>query len=525
MDNFGDQQSAKKISVNFNLRCQSSKTPTPIYMVLYAKGHQTKISTGCKILPNQWDKKKQEPIISKIFSDEANREAIKTLMIINSLKFEVLNNFLYNPRVETNDLGLQQIKNNNLINNKMTVTTQFKAAKRTAKATNMMKKAFDEYKTTRPLSGNTLAMYDVWFKKWNTWVIEEFKKDSCKAFNQEALDLYTNYLLKNKNSVVVVNKCVGFVKKLINDRIARNNKYGITPVVFDKLKDKRKKEDMKRQEIFDDEIKALKEVALSDERLDKYRKTFVLQLLTGQRCSDLYRLIKGDYKVQDDTIILKTKKCETNAYIRLNDEIKHLIEELKGQFEISQGAFCKYLNLYLKVIAKEAHLDREITHKKAHTVCQTVKLCDVIESHFARHTFATKMLRIGFSAEEVGKMIGDSSQTVLKNYGHPTEKDEINVLKKAEVRINNVQEPTSQYNEEDELKKVLLMLGVNGLEIDGMDNYQIWERLTLEHGKLMELGVNVKTVKEIYNHKNLPLAERAKILQKMIEEISQKKEK
>lgn len=310
---------------------------------------------------------------------------------------------------------------------------------------------------------------------------------------------------------------------LINDHIAINNKYGIRPIVFKNLKDKRKKEDKLRGEILDDEIKILKEIVLPT-RLDKWRKAFVLQLLTGQRCSDLLHLLKGEYKVQDDVIILKTQKCGTNAYIGLNDEITHLIEELNEQFikYKNEESFKALFNRRLKEIAKMAHLDRTITYEGPYQTVCVDKLCDVISTHFARHTFVTKMLRVGFSAEEVGKMIGDSAQTVLKNYGHPTEKDEINVLKKAEVRINNVQEPTSQYNEEDELKKVLLMMGISGVEIEDMNEYQIWEILIKEHGKLMELGVNVKTVKEIYNHKNLPLAERAKMLQKIIEEISQK---
>ncbi|AGB28681.1 site-specific recombinase XerD [Prevotella dentalis DSM 3688] len=521
MDKSDSQAMLRDVSVNFNLRDPKSNRPTQIYMVIYANGKQTKIPTGCKILSNQWDNKKQEPIISKVFSNEINKEAIQTLRIINAMKFEVLKKSLYNCSVKFNKFKIN--KDMTEIKTTMTVTKQFLNSKRTPKATNMMKKAFDEYLIRNTFAKSTLTNYGIWCKMWMNWVTDVYKRDSCKAFSQEALNDYVNFLLKNGGSNVTVSKKVKFISMLINDHIAINNKYGIRPIVFKNLKDKRKKEDKLRGEILDDEIKILKEIVLPT-RLDKWRKAFVLQLLTGQRCSDLLHLLKGEYKVQDDVIILKTQKCGTNAYIGLNDEITHLIEELNEQFikYKNEESFKALFNRRLKEIAKMAHLDRTITYEGPYQTVCVDKLCDVISTHFARHTFVTKMLRVGFSAEEVGKMIGDSAQTVLKNYGHPTEKDEINVLKKAEVRINNVQEPTSQYNEEDELKKVLLMMGISGVEIEDMNEYQIWEILIKEHGKLMELGVNVKTVKEIYNHKNLPLAERAKMLQKIIEEISQK---
>ena len=205
MDNFGDQQSANNISVNFNLRCPRSKTPTPIYMVIYGTGNckQTKISTGCKILPNQWDKKKQEPIISKIFSDEANKEAIKTLMIINSLKFEVLKKSLYNCSVKFNKFKIN--KDMTEIKTTMTVTKQFLNSKRTPKATNMMKKAFDEYLIRNTFAKSTLTNYEIWCKMWMNWVTDVFKKDSAKAFSQAALNDYANYLLKEGGSNVTIN--------------------------------------------------------------------------------------------------------------------------------------------------------------------------------------------------------------------------------------------------------------------------------------------------------------------------------
>lgn len=65
-------------------------------------------------------------------------------------------------------------------------------------------------------------------------------------------------------------------------------------------------------------------------------------------------------------------------------------------------------------------IDREITYTDAHHTKQTDKLCNIISSHFARHTFTTKKVREGYSFEEVGKMIGDTGQIVELTYSHLT---------------------------------------------------------------------------------------------------------
>ena len=296
MDKSDSGTMLRNVSVNFNLRDPKSNRPTQIYMVLFAIGKQTKYPTGCKILPNQWDNKKQEPIISKVFSDEANKSAIQTLRIINAMKFEVLKNYCYNSRVETNDLDLQQFKNTNQNNNNMVVSENFKKAKRSPKATTAIDKAFKLYVEIRAPKESTQKKLQTDINKWKDFIDNEYKKDSFKAFSQEVMEKFIRHLSKSLGVSTLRNKA-SFYNYMINDFIAPRHEN----VKFVKLltpKDKRTKDDKLKGEIFDDEIKALKEISLPP-NLDKWRKAFLLQILTGQRCIDLLHILKGEYQIQD----------------------------------------------------------------------------------------------------------------------------------------------------------------------------------------------------------------------------------
>ena len=58
------QQFIQELTLNFNLRQPKSDKPTSIFAVVYIKGKQYRFSTGVKVYPHQWNKKKQEAYIS-----------------------------------------------------------------------------------------------------------------------------------------------------------------------------------------------------------------------------------------------------------------------------------------------------------------------------------------------------------------------------------------------------------------------------------------------------------------------------
>lgn len=59
-------------NVRFNLRDKNSIKATNIYCCIYINGKQHRFATGVKILPKQWDNKRQIAIISNIQSKVDN---------------------------------------------------------------------------------------------------------------------------------------------------------------------------------------------------------------------------------------------------------------------------------------------------------------------------------------------------------------------------------------------------------------------------------------------------------------------
>ena len=72
---------------------------------------------------------------------------------------------------------------------------------------------------------------------------------------------------------------------------------------------------------------------------------------------------------------------------------------------------------------------------------QSKPLCDLLSSHYGRHTFVTKMARI-MTLEEVKYLTGHKdTQSLTKNYLHQTEDDVIDILENAFADKSNSSNP------------------------------------------------------------------------------------
>ena len=160
--------------------------------------------------------------------------------------------------------------------------------------------------------------------------------------------------------------------------------------------------------------------------------------------------MKGDYtRTEEGTIIIRTKKRNKDSYILNNPIVNKYLALTEGKVKTNEFSFKVNLNTKIKTICKMIDIDREITYTDAHHTKHTDKLCNIISSHFARHTFTTKKVREGYSFEEVGKMIGDTGQIVELTYSHLTRQDHINTLHKAQERIRHSRVPSPQDDRDD----------------------------------------------------------------------------
>ena len=81
-----DEQIFLDFKLNFNLCSSKLDRPTLVYAVVYFRGKQYKISTGVKVYPNQWNKRKQIAMVSTGFTKLDNRNN----SIVNSKLQEIL---------------------------------------------------------------------------------------------------------------------------------------------------------------------------------------------------------------------------------------------------------------------------------------------------------------------------------------------------------------------------------------------------------------------------------------------------
>ena len=489
------------ISVNFNLRKPKSTTPTPLYMVVYYwddKGMkvQAKVPTGRKVHPSLWDSRKQQPIMVNKgidLTDKQLSEQADLYQYIAQVRILALSNTF---------TTFAELKENiNLTDNDMSVTPQFIQSKKTPKATKMIEEVLTMWEQQGGKSKNTINTYRVDYKKWCKWPVSTNQTDSAKALSQVAFNSFKDWMLNNGESAQNINtKCstiARIIKELVNGKGA---KYGVKEVTFKTLAVINKKV---KCELLKEELEALKQVATQTEKETFSRNVFLLQLATGQRVSDAYTLIKGEYEVLKDGngngnefIIIKNKKGTTatndkKSYIPMTKEVSDLLQTLKGSELLPKNgdALKNLVNRNIKVLAERAGLDRITENGKP--------LFEEISNHYARHTQATRLARNGMTSEQIALQLGNSTEMVERVYTQATDSDIIAKLQPApQVAAGNTPAPQVQTVQpaQQESKLIEATKNIGGYDVtlqanggSDFDNYFINKELNNKLARLKEL--------------------------------------
>lgn len=465
---------------SFCIRGVSSNKPSIIYLVCSdSEGKQYKISTGRKILYSQWNKRKQEPIISNLFSNDVNRSALVTCHVLNKLKSEYQNYLYYLcSKKKTFNINILRAKVNNIITNSklreqrnveqninfdITAEDMVKGnIGKTPSATKALDKALKQYINDSQVKESTGKAYGLIVAKYKRWIVNVYKVDAMSALKQSAFDKYIEYLKEKGASSNEINK-LAIIRKIINSYIAKGGKYGLTQITFNLLKDKRLSDDRVKVEILPDELEKLENIVLPAE-YQLYRDIFCLAIYTGQRVSDIQNIAVGVYERKGDFLVIKTIKRGKAAYIPLSKKVEFYLSKVEGKVKKQSDVnFRNTLNIKIKEIFKLAGIDRKVTFIDAHQKTITAPLHSIISSHFARHTFITRKVREGYSFEEVGKMVGDTGKIVELKYSHLTADDHITALKAKARKLNNEVAPKveTKLNFDDIIDELKEMQGDN----------------------------------------------------------------
>lgn len=433
--------------LNFNLYKPNARKPTLVYAVVYFKKKQYKISTGIKVYPKQWNKRKQLAVVSSRLTQLENynnsiaNEKIKRIQ----LSFEEGKLYLCEHMESLSDFYalMKQYINPNMVSRKKTTASSVSA---TAQMKQLLSKVPTD--TTREIYRGNINVFKQFLEK-------EKIPDIWSNITRDTLESYKEYLISNNRFVSTINNCITglivMLKKADEDReiefdfqISGCNK-------VKKLKDTRTQEEKKSKQILLTENQVQKLYELELEGVDaEVRDVFVAQCLLGQRISDMPKLFAGNYKIlNEDTVEIDIQKTGRKAVIYLFPMAKKILEKYRvegfsflnietemnaesGNDEQKSKSYSNRINECIKVICKNAGFNEKMTYteqrgKKKTTVSK--EFYELIHTHTARHTFITLMCKMGIDKETVKLATGhEDTKMIDEVYLHESSEDKARKL-------------------------------------------------------------------------------------------------
>lgn len=507
-------------TLNFNLREPKANKKTNIYAVIKINGEQIKKPIDCKINPWNWDKKKQSPKFTKNMTEADTENAKQVLNIIYGLRINF--NTYYLGIIAKKETPNKEELFNKVFSKKtneiVTMKKEKPQSKREIKATSTLKKALELYSELNTVVQKTLDGYKNGVVTFENYC-DKINKDSIKMLTDEGLKEFIIFQRSKGVNNSRIRTAVQRIKILVNKCITEHphfKNFGVKKINIPLPKG--------------DEIEGKADVILTydeflklknyDGKLNEWRDLFLLLIYTGQRASDIPKMLNGEYTEQNGYMVFYNKKKKHQTLVKLTDEVKEIQDRYKNGFKdvVFDKNFVAYLTAKLKTIGKEIGLDRQITYIiNGETI--TKPLYEMLKSHMGRHTFITKKLAEKVPPLEVSFLSGHKgTKTLLSRYTHLTADDKINLL-----------EQSKQDKQGDlikETKEVLLMLGAEALQIaDINDLDKLLPMLYIDYHKpLMDMGISTDKLKGLFNDQNLTLKQKHDIVEQWIEEFCSKKQ-
>ena len=431
----------RESTLRFHLRAPKSSPPTLIFLATCIDGKRYKISTKVRVYSSQWDQERQLAVVSNVQSKQDNRNNKIANNQLNKLRgyFSEFIEYICNNNVDDIAETLKQFINRDMAKKKINLV--YVAAEALEYYHNYVKPSIKD--STKRQSESLLS-------EFGRFVDTLREKDkTMQIFSQKGLNMYKEYLIDKMNKskdddnmrnfgVGQLNRCGAIIALLINKVLVPQEK-APSPVVWIKVDDPRREDQMGHIPLLDNEVAAIESCSGLTPVEEEYRDVFLLHLECGQRVSDLAKLLTGNYKVKQGKkykyIVVSTTKENINAIIPITPKVTMLMDKIKNHTfvdpkefeEKTKGKGNNTYNEAIRRIAKKAGLDREIV--KIDSTQKEVRkpLYKTLSSHDARCTFITNMIKKGVSPERLCRMTGHANDEMIKRvYAQLTVEDEIN---------------------------------------------------------------------------------------------------
>ncbi len=376
----------------------NSKSESPIYLRIIYNCRYIQLSSGIYLKADYWDAKK-----SKIKSK--HQDCVRLNRSIDELRQKVFS--IFDELNRQNKVSLETIKM--LMSNKQESMNSL---------INIID--FHNQRIREKLNkGYAHSTYRHYISLKN--IIRSFLKDVYKKedillsdLNNAFITKFEHFLAtKKKNHINTVAKKIVRLRTIINLGIKND---WITKDPFKNFSIETIPAN--RQYLTEDEIKAIKDVELSDsEYLTRVRDMFIFICYTGLSYSDLQKLNSNDI-INDiggqRIICISRTKTFSACRIPLLPLASHIIEKyINHPLAQNRGSLLpiisnQKMNEYLKIIARKAGITKKLS------------------CHIGRHSFATLSLERGVPIETLSSVLGHRSIKTTQIYGKITNTKTIN---------------------------------------------------------------------------------------------------
>lgn len=402
------------MNTNFYLRSPIiAGKETSIHVVLTYLKQRTTINTGIKVLPENWNNKKQIP---KSSIGIKNRDLIVKTLNRYTAKIQE-----YVLECESDELPISVESVKNFLFAEKKQNHRFFVP------------YFEEFITikekTKQVEPSTIYKYRNVLKYVKEYE-KEYKIKMCfTRLDRNILQDYISFLIELNFSNNTIGKHIAICRTILNE--AERNEIKVNKayrVGFFKAIT----EDTTKVYLTEKELEKIQKLPLLS-YMDIVRDIFLIGCYTGLRYSDLVRIRPENIKETDNGFILSIKQEKTKNFVSIPLLNKDTIKLLKKyDYQIPKISNTK-INTTIKSICKSAGINqiirKEITKGGIKKITELPKY-ELVSIHSARRSFATNMYEKGMKTYDIMSITGHLTEKSFYSYIRISKQDKANSILK-----------------------------------------------------------------------------------------------
>ena len=405
----------QEITPYYNLVKPKGTKPTMVYFIVRIKKEQVRISTRCKVYPNQWEKNKAKvsKLLPKLESD--NNMILNNQIKIYNQRFDEYKYLVNCGQIEMNKDTLKHYIYKGQI---------MKEIKEALNIPQTLKKyIYNDISFTDATRENRIREVEKFESFLNGRVLNSYSELNTKLFREFQEWLIENVEGKNEDgtaSPATLNKIVSNLLGSINKYLVANeiiSKSQFIDIVVTPIK--QTKNDNKIA-LTEDEIYLLHNYQCETEKDEQIRDLFLLECTTGQRFSDVNK-VTNNIIHKDGRTYINLVQLLNKAPIQVDILFEMALEIVQKYDYKLPNISNKLLNERIKIIAQKAgikgseelffdHIDKS----KAYTITRERYEC--VCSHTGRNTFVTMLSLRGWHYHEIGRYTGHKKIETIQHY-------------------------------------------------------------------------------------------------------------